>query len=231
MAYRHNDALHKHRVRAYRLRKVSLVFLLVVIVGVVGVGIDWVLNQVDNTETVVSSENLKSVQSANVSVYRTEYFQFQAPESWVEVASESTDKRFVYVKNNGTLITQKLTVIVDRPETNREADFKLTHVLPVQIDEDGNFNPLTSVGSHCNDSFPADLKRNPSRITHEGVSFVCAPSSQQYNIVIGQFGEDESIVANLTDGRQISLFIVYSDLTAYPSAGDVYNIVSSFKTL
>ncbi len=230
MAYRHNDALHKHQKRASRLRIVAVVFSLLFLVGVAVVSFDWIRNQISNSETVVSSENSKVVQSANVSVHRTEFFQFQAPEPWIEIANE-TPNRFEYVKNNGNLITQKLTVIVDRPETNREADFKLTRVLPIDIDDLGNFNPANSVSEHCNDSWPEGLKRNPSRIDHDNVSFVCAPSSQQYNVVVGVNGGSDTINVVREDGSEFNLFVVFSDLTAYPSAGDIYNIVSSFRTL
>lgn len=231
MPYRHNDALHRHRVRAYRFRKVALVASAIVIIVAVGIGVDWILNQVNRSETLVTTEYTKSVQSANIDVYRTEYFQFQAPESWVEVASETTNKRFVYVKNSGSLITQRLMVIVDRPETNREADVQIDRVLPITLDSNNRFNPAVSVSDHCENSWPGGLPRNPSRITHEGVSFVCTPDSRQYNVVIGEVGGDESISATTSDGRQVTIYVVYSDLTAYPSPGDIYNIISSFSIL
>lgn len=231
MAYRHNDAMHKHRVRAYRFRKVAIAAFAVVLLLAVVIGVDWIINQASNTETVVSTENTKSVQSANVAVYRTGYFQFQAPESWVEVASETTDKRFVYVKNSGPLITQRLMVMIDRPETNREADMHIERVLAATLDSNNSLNPIGTVSSHCSDSWPVGLVRTPARITHDGVSFVCSPDSRQYNVVIGEPDGDESISATMSDGREIKVFIVYSDLTAYPSPGDIYNIISSFNIL
>lgn len=232
MAYKHNDALHKHQVRARRLRRLAAGITFIILVAGVVIGADWLINQINNTETVVSSENTKSVQSANVSVHRTEYFQFQAPDAWVEIANNSgSGKRFEYVKNNGDLITQKLTVMVDRPAIDTEADFKITRVLPVSIDSEGNFNPLDNVSEHCDESWPNKLRRNPARIVHYSVSFVCDSLSQQYNIVIGENGGSENITIDRNDGTQFSLYIVYSDLTAYPSPGDVYNIVSSFRAL
>jgi hypothetical protein len=231
MAYRHNDTLHRHKVRANRLKKAAIITTSIVSVMVAVIGIDWLLGQLSNSNTIVSSENTSSVQSVNISVYRTQYFQFQASEDWVAVASETTDKKYVYVKNNGKLITQKLEIYIDRPASIREADFKVTNVLPVELGELGSFINIGEVSSHCDDSWPADLQRNPSRITHNTVSFVCSPSSKQYNVVVGEYDNDEEISATLSDGSNITVTILYSDLTAYPGPGDIYNIVSSFNTL
>ena len=231
MAYRHNDTLHKHKKRETRFRKIAFFTSSIAIIAVSVISIDWVLSQLSNSNTVVSRENTTSVQSANVSVYRTEYFQFQAPEDWVLVSSESTDKKFVYVKNNGALIVHRLVVYIDRPARDREADFKITNVLPVEKGVLNNFDNIGTVSSHCNDSWPKELQRNPSRITHANVSFVCSPDAQQYNVVIGESGEDEEIEVTSTNGETFTMTMIYSDLTAYPNPGDIYNIVSSFSTL
>jgi len=231
MAYSHNDTLHKHKVRANRFKKAAILVTGIVSVFVLAISIDWFFSQISTSNTIVSSENTTSVQSANVSVYRTEFYQFQAPEDWVAVYSESTDKTFVYVKNNGPLITQKLVVYVNRAERLYEADFKITNVLPVEMGELGSFINIGEVSSHCSDSWPEGLLRNPSRIEHKSVKFVCSPDSKQYNIVVGEYNGSEEISTTLSDGRKVSFTILYSDLTAYPNPGDIYNIVTSFKTL
>lgn len=231
MAYRHNDALYKHKKQAHRVKRLAIGFSVFAILASVVIGVDWVLTQMDNSNTIISRENTTSVQSANVSVYRTEFFQFQASEEWVAVAGQSSDKMFTYVKNDGSLITKKMVVYVDRPATAREADFKVTHVLPVESGELGRLVNIGQVSSHCDDSWPEDLMRNPSRITHASVSFVCSPSSQQYNVVVGEYDGDEEIELVMNDGREVTFTIIYSDLTAYPGPGDIYNIVSSFSAL
>jgi hypothetical protein len=231
MAYRHNDTLHKHKIRANRLRKVAFFATAFFIVIVLVVGVDWLLGQLSRSNTVVSSENTTSVQSVNVSVYRTKYFQFQATQDWVAVASESTDTKYVYVKNKGSLITQKLEVYVNRPARIYDADFKITNVLPVELSELGNFINIGEVSDHCDNSWPPDLKQNPARITHSDVSFVCSINSKEYNVVVGEYGGDEEISTTLSDGREVTFTIIYSDLTAYPRPGDIYNIITSFNTL
>lgn len=232
MAYRHNDTLHKHKKRETRLRKIAFFTSTVMLVIVMVIAVDWLLTRLSNSNTVVSRENTTSVQSANVSVYRTEYFQFQAPEEWVLVSSESTNKKFVYVKNNGALIVSRFVVYVDRAARDREADFKITNVLPVEKGVLNNFANMGKVSDHCNESWPKDLQlRNPARITHENVSFVCSPDSQQYNVAIGEAKGDEEIEVTSTDGENFTLTMIYSDLTAYPNPGDIYNIVTSFNIL
>lgn len=231
MAYRHNDTLHKHKKRETRFRRVAFIVTTFAVMAVTVISVDWVLAQLSNSNTVVSRENTTSVQSANVSVYRTEYFQFQAPEDWVLVSSESTDTKFVYVKNNGPLIVHRFVVYVNRELRNREADFKITNVLPLEKGVLNNFSNIGTVSNHCEESWPKDLMRNPSRITHSDVSFVCSPDSQQYNVVIGEVNEDEEMEFTSSEGETYTLTMIYSDLTAYPNPGDIYNIISSFNTL
>lgn len=231
MAYIHNGTLHKKQVRSKRFRMISFFVVVTVFIMTSIIGVDWIINKLSDSNTVVTKENNTSVQSANVSVYRSEYFQFQAPESWISVVSETTPNRFVYVKNNGNLVTQKFTVFVNRQDIDREADFDLTRVVPIQFGPESNFERIGEVSSHCTDSFPIDGNRDPRRIEHSNVSFVCNPDSQQYNIVVGVSGESEKLPVTLKDNRKINLTLVYSDLTAYPGNGDLYNIIDSFRTL
>jgi hypothetical protein len=194
------------------------------------IGVDWFLNRLSNTNTVVSRSTTTSVQSVNVSAYRTEFFQFQAPDDWVAVAGETTDKKFVYVKNKGTLITQKLIIYVDREIQQREADFKATHVLPTDTSPLGSFVNIGEVSNHCGESWTG-VNRDPARLTHSNVNFVCNPDSGQYNVVVGKNGSNEAIRFEGFQGSSHTYTIVYSDLTAYPGAGDLYNIISGFNAL
>lgn len=231
MSYRHNDILYKHKVRANRLKKSAFVITGIASIFVLVVAVDWVLGQLSNSNTVVSKENLTSVQSVNVSVYRTEFFQFQASEAWIAVAGETTNDKYVYVKNNGNLITQKFTVYVNRPEKSKEADLKITNVLPVEMGSLGNFINIGEISKHCSEVWPANSPRDPSRVEQNFVSFVCSPDSEQYNVVVGEYNDDEDISSTLSNGEAVSYTIIYSDLTAYPGAGEMYNIITSFSAL
>jgi uncharacterized protein (UPF0333 family) len=227
--YHHSVNTHKRTKRARRVRKAAIFSVLFVGVIVAIIAVDWVLNKMSTSNTVVSRETTSAVQSADISVYRTEFYQFQAPESWVFVQNESNQNKFVYLNNQSSLVTQKLTIFVNRADLNREADFNVTRVVPVEVTGDKRFSRVTDISSHCNDSFPQDGNRDPRRITHNDVSFICSPDSQQFNIHVGLYKGTESVPATLNDGRQVKFVIVYEDLTAYPGPGDLYNIISSFQ--
>lgn len=232
MAYRQNQKLHKRQRQARTTRKVFFGVLFVIFVGVAIVVFDWALTNLNNDTTVVTTEQTRSVQSSNISIYRTKYYQFQAVDDWIEVEDDSyTGERYVYVKNDKNLITQRLIIYVNRDDAEKEKDIKNTRVIPLSMGPLGRFINVGRVSEHCTESWPEDVKRNPSRIIHDEVSFVCAPDSQQYNIVVGERGDDENLTVELDDGTVVELTIVYSDLTAYPSTGDIYNIVESFVVL
>ena len=232
MAYSHNARVHHKHRKARRVGFVAASMLAIVVVGVAVVGIDWVRNQRSTSNTIVSTENTTSVQSVNVSVLRSEYFQFQATDDWRQVASESDDTTFVYVKNDDFLITQRLIVYVNRPEGVRQTDMKITNVVPATI-EGRRAVPIAPnyISDHCIESWPENLIRNPGRITHDNVSFVCAPDSNQYNVIIGEDGGSEDMKFTMSNGEEIEIAIVYSDLTAYPSTGDLFTLLRGFEVL
>ena len=230
MAYKHNDALHKHQVRARRLRKFAIVFVVVVSVGGVFIAFDWLRNQITNTETVVSSENTKSVQAANISVYRTEYFQFQAPDDWVAVAQQDQEKVYTYLKKSASSVDQRIVFYVDLPETTSVSQ-NIAKLLPVEISEAGDFIPIDTISEHCDTSWPEDLARNPGRIVHKGITMECTPNTQEYNVILGAFGKSDRIEVKRSTGEAMTLTVVYSDLTAYPTPGDLFNILTSLKIL
>lgn len=230
MAYKHNDALHKHQKRVRRLRIFTLIFVMIIGIGSIVVAVDWILNNISNTETVVSSENTKSVQAANISVFRTEYFSFQATDDWVLIDQQSSDNVFTYLKNADSTVDQRMVFYVNLPETTR-VNQNISRLLPIEISSSGDFIPIGSVSDHCDTSWPTDLKRNPNRIEHQGISMECTPNTQEYNIILGQYEKSDRIEVTRSSGESMTLTIVYSDLTAYPTPGDLYNIVSSLRIL
>lgn len=231
MAYRHHANTHRRGKQARRLRWAAFAAVALVVLGVGVIAVDSILNRLSTSNTVVTNETTSSVQAASVSVYRSPYFQFQAPDEWVAVASQTSDNMYTYVKNSNSLVEERLVVHIDRPAAAIDSDLKITHVLPVQANVSGLFTDVGKVSSQCDESWPDGLKRNPSRIVHEGISFVCSIGSGQYNVVLGEKDGDENITVIGQDGSEVTLTIVYSNLTAYPSPGDLYAIASSFSTL
>lgn len=231
MAYQYGESFSKQKTRAKKIRAVLATFVILLILGAVAIAVDWMLSKNNSSSTVTSNVSITSVQSVNTSVYKTAFFQFEATDAWELVDSESSEHKFVYVKYTGTLVTQKFEIIINRPKINREADFDITRVVPVQVSEEGNFVRKGEISGHCNDSFPKDANRDPRRITHNSVSLVCSPDSQQYDVVFGEENGSEDIALTTSGGEEISFFAVYSDLTAYPSSGELYDIISSLTVL
>jgi hypothetical protein len=229
-AYKHTVNNYNRRKRAVKVRRVAVILTGLTALVSIAIGIDWFLNSISNKDTIVTKENTSSVQSASVSVYRTQYFQFQAPEEWVFISSQSTDKKFVYMKKDDALVTQRFTVYVDRPKAEQEVDIPLTNVLPVERADEGRLKAGV-VSTHCSD-VPTDKSLGPNqRVVHEGVSFICSRDSKQYNVIIGELEEDEVLDFVTPTNSAFTLTMIYSDLTAYPNAGDIYNIISTFEVL
>ena len=229
MAYRHNDSFHRHNVVAHRVRKVTFFVVLIALVAAAAIGIDFAIGELSTNNSVVSRETTTSVQSANVSVYRTEHFQFQAPNDWVLVSSESREDKFVYVKNSGSgLINQRIVVYIDRP-VDKRVEHNIGFLYEVEVNSLGDIIPLGGVSEHCDTSWPKDLRRNPDRILHEGVVMECTPNTQEYNVIVGKSNGSDRINLGLDEEKIFT--IVFSDLTAYPTSGDLPNIVSSFRAL
>lgn len=230
MAYKHNDALYKHRKRALRLRKFAFIFGAVFILATGFIASDWVLTRLSTNNTVVSREINSTVQSASINLYRTEYYQFQATDEWLLEASKTKEDKFVYLRAND-LSSQRLIVYVNRPLRSYERDHALTNVVPVELTAEGKFANIGEVSDHCENSWPEGLIKNPTRIEHNKVSFVCTPGSREYNVVVGEYDGDEAISATMDDGTQITFTIVFSDFSAYPNAGELKNILSNFTVL
>ncbi len=231
MAYNHRVSTHHRSKRAQKIKKVTLAFMLFLMVGSVIVGVDWYLSQKDSTKSVTTKEIKSTVRSANITVYRTDYFQFQAPDGWVLVSGSPDSNKFVYLSNNGSIVSRRFIVYINKPLLDIESDQDVTRVLPVEYNTNGTFSKIGSISDSCDIGWPEDLPRNPSRIKLNSVSFVCTPGSKQFNVMIGEVGGDEVIESIRSDGTKFNMTLLYSDLSAYPSAGDIKNILSSFRTL
>lgn len=230
-------SIYRHKVNNFHRKKLAnrmkrsaqvLVVVLVLISGYIAV--DWLRNELSTSDSVTTVQNTSSVQAASASVYRTDYFQFQAPEEWVYVSSQSTDKKFVYIKNDNQLVTERFIVFVDRPVVDRESDMSLTHVLPVEM-IDGQRLKLAEISDHCGEAEGVARTAPNQRIVLNGASFFCNSASKQYNVIVSEIDGDEGLEFVRESGEKVNLTLIYSDLTAYPSAGDIDRIVSSFQVL
>jgi len=229
--YKHNNNTFHKVKKAHKMRLVAKISVLTVFLISLAIGVDWFLGRISESRTVTTSQTTTTVQSASVSVYRTDYFQFQAPEEWILKSSQSSETKFTYLKKDGPLVTERLVVFVDRPAHDKEADIPITHVLPIElVGENKNIRRTGSVGEHCGSSRPDGAGAN-SRFVHDDVEFVCNSSSTQYNVVVGLFGGNEVLQFDGDNSREVTLTLVYSSLSANQSTGDLYSIVETFSAL
>ncbi len=224
MAYRHDDALHKHRVRELKYRKFTFftiaVFLLVVTV-IIG---DLVYSKFTES-SVKSSVSNSTVQSATVNIFRTPYFQFQADESWSEVVESSKENKFVYISKNGSLVEHQLTVIVDSDEIEK---FSATRILPVEVIK-GRLSKVSDIDKHCNSELPEAERLGERIVTVSQVTFKCNLDSNVYRVFVGVIGGTNEISAIRPNGETSVYSIIYDDLRYLPGKNQINTIIDTFQ--
>lgn len=225
MAYRHNDALHKHRKREKKFRRLTFFVVLVVSLFTLGISIDWLVGKYYGRETVVSSVSTATVQSATINVFRTPFFQFQADDSWVEVPESSTENKFVYKSLNGPLIEHQLTFYVNEAAPAKMA---ATRLLPVEI-VNGRFNKTAEIKEHCNTVLPEPKRLGVGIVSLEDVTFKCALDSNVYRVFVGAVGGTNEISIVRPNGETGVYTIVYDDLRYLPNANQIKTIIETLQ--
>jgi hypothetical protein len=157
-------------------------------------------------------------------VLRSQFFQFQANNNWVEVPSESTANKFVYRYNRSNLVEHELVVYVNEVPANVKAN----RVLPVEINM-GNQLQRSSVSDHCNSLLKSNTSTDPV-ITFQRVTFACNADSTNYSVIVGQQDGRTSLTMIRPDSTSAQYTILYNNLKATPDAGELYQIVDSFQT-
>jgi hypothetical protein len=225
MAYRHNDTLHKHKVREKKVRKfVFFTVFLAFIISAIIAG-DYLWGRLTN-KSVVSNISTSTVQSATVNIFRTPYYQFQADDSWSEVVDdEEEDTKYVYRSMNGPLVEHQLTVYVNDPNTKKYA---ATRVLPVELLK-GRFKQVAELGSHCNSDVPEGQRLDELVLTYNQVTFNCNLDSNVFRVFVGVIGGTNEIEAIRPDGKTAVYTIIYDDLRYLPNGSQIDSIIETFQ--
>ena len=227
--YKHKTNTYHKKTRAVKVRKISILVSLVIVIGGLVVAADWARGQFSNTGSYVTKQTTSSVQSVNVTSHRTDYFQFQTTDDWLFATNQSTDTKFVYFKKDDPLITERFVVYVNRPAIDDRGDISFNRVMPVKITPKNTFQP-GEISAHCSEFENAQSVKANARVKFEDTSFVCSRGSQEYNIVLSEIGGNESIGFEGKNGP-FNLTMVYSNLTAYPNTGDLPRLISTFQIL
>ena len=228
MPYHHRVSTHHKVKKAKKIKRfaqfaTAMVFLFGLIVGV-----DWLINRL-NTEQNVSVQSTAAVQSSNINIFRTPFFQFQTDNSWREITSESTEKRFVYRSLDGLLVQQELIVEIDGGTDIVLANESTTRAYPVQI-KNNKLQPTTTISEHCRDLTPVEGDRKQQIVEYEKMTFPCNPDASAFAVLVGQSGGRHYLEKPTFDGIR-TYKIAYRDSTFSPAGRDLPGIVKTFQLL
>jgi hypothetical protein len=239
MAYKHNDSLHNHKKLAYRARRVAVVMIIIIAVCVLIIGVDWLITKFNSDSTTTSLESNATVQSANINVFQTPYFRFQANESWREVTDElnlkngDTSNQYLYRYFDKNFIEHELWVTVNLATDYKYERYNIpTRVQPIRIESDKSLAVINSVSDPCLSVIPPEDKSKDQRVVVQNeVEYFCDPGINQYTVTVGVPGATNKMPIVSNSGQTNTITITYRNVTAYPETSELNNILSTFKFL
>lgn len=224
--YQYKTSYHHKRVQArkFRLAAFIAVFLVLALTGFV---IFDRVRDAANDEKPESQATVSAVEGATTTLFSTEFFQFQADKTWVEVPEASAPNKFVYKSKNGPIVQHQLVVYVGEPPAKEVIG---TRVMPVEVSGTGQFAVSGSVSEHCRKSVAENARNEPQLTKYLQVTFTCDVGNTNYRVLVGLVGGAATIPMPRPDGTTQRYTIIYDDVTAYPSANKIEPIVSTFRT-
>jgi hypothetical protein len=221
---------HYHQQKRFARRSRRIVLLLIIILTGIGGFLVWdALNQTNQSDrpSAPSGTTITSYAPKRNS-FKTSYFQFDTGPHWQAITKETTATKYVYRSMRGSLnINQELIIYINTPNP----DLTATRVLPVGLSSDGHLASTGDVSEHCKKGFTPGMRRQPTRITFAGVSFVCDPDSSFYNIVVGWKGGSAPFTLNRPAGGTASYGLAYRDVTTADDSSELLKIISTFRPL
>lgn len=231
MKYNNHLNYRDRRRLLIRLRIIYAIIFLVIVAGAVYFYIYYARDKVVNQNNI--SEKTNSVVAPTINTFRTSFFQFQASNTWVEVPKETTKNRFVYRSYKENLLEHEITIYVN--ETPNQNSLRINRVLPVTISESdegvSRFAP-EDVSESCakaldKNAIPPDVQN----VTFKKVSFLCYGNINQYNVIVGEVGNNANMTLKRSDGSSAVYSIFYKDLRAINGPSEIMRIASSFQSL
>lgn len=243
-------AQYKHHIssigklrRAKKVKRASQLTLVLVFLGTSYVGVDWFLNNLNSAKTVVGRESSATVQSAQINIFRTPYFQFQVDSSWREVTNELTlrnvgqSKQYLYRSYNKNFIEHELWITVNLPEDYDVERHNIpTRVLPVRVEADGTFTQIGEVSKPCVDVEPKEKPNlDPHVVVQSDVEYYCNPNQvNDYIVTVGIPGGTNRLPMPHVEGEASTKAIIgitYRNTTPMPSPSVFERAVRDFKSL
>ncbi len=226
--YKYNKSYHRKSKRARRTTFFAVSATAVVVVAIGYVALD-VFKSLRNVPQPVSQPQYSSVQGATVNLFKTEYFQFQAGESWKAIPTETREGHYVYRSYKGLLVERDITVDVNKTTPEVAPLVRTTRVMPVEIEADGRLAVVEGAGEHCVNAMPKGAPLVPTKITSKKVSFICTPDAAIYQVSVGEVGGSTNLSMLRSNDQKATYSITYRDLTVASNDSHLRNIVSTFQ--
>ena len=223
--YYHQDNHLKRHKYAKRARwfgwGVFLAALLIVVLIVV-----YLLFFVKAEEPAVTSTPTTQVITTPITVFKTQYFQFQASEGWEEIVTNDKNQYYYRLRNN-SINTHDLEVIINptQQQINRLESARIQVVEP----EAGLLNPVGAISDLC-EKVDKGLVDDDT-VTLDDVTFSCTTGSPLFDVVVGQKGGTSVLEIERTNGETIRMIIYYRDLRSTPDGSELSEIVNSFQII
>lgn len=225
--YEYQRSYYHKRIKARKVRFLAAIFGIIILIFLVFLVYDRLKQKPLEDKQPESRTSVSANEGAQTRLFTTEFFQFQADNKWVEIPEASTKTKFVYKAKNGPLVEHQLVVYVN--EIPPPQDYYGTRVLAVDLLPEGRFTNVGTVSEHCKKGAPAGAKNEPLLIKFQDVMINCNIGGTNYRVLVGVRNGTNTIVMKRTDGSKAEYTIIYDDVTAYPSANQISNIIPTFQ--
>ncbi|GAC1388175.1 MAG: hypothetical protein NVS1B7_7250 [Candidatus Saccharimonadales bacterium] len=158
-------------------------------------------------------------------IFRTAYFQMQAPKSWIAIPDASTANKFVYRSMTKTLVEQEFDVLVNAPALNE----RVTRDVAVEVK--GNSLIPKKISEPCGKTLPkSDIDRSPHLVTVNGIQIMCVPDSNEFNVIVGTESGNTTVVMQRPGTSTAQYQFFYRNVTVSPDPRDLIAILETFQT-
>jgi hypothetical protein len=239
--YKHKVNTHLRHRRASKFKRFSILFACLILLGAIGVGVDWLITNISATNTVISTESSATVQSARINIFQTPYYRFQADSTWREVTdelnlkdSEDGSEQYLYRSFDKNFIEHEILVTVNMPANYQIAtNYIPTRVVPVRIESDGGLTQIGSVSKPCVDVLPTDNPNlEPHIVVQNEVEYFCNPNEvNDFHVAVGIPGGTTRLSNMPGNPQKAVISITYRNITAIPTSSMFENILTTFKLL
>jgi hypothetical protein len=226
--YEYQRSYYHKRLKARKVRLVAMVFAMGLVLFFAFLIYDRFKQKPIEDKKPESTTSVSANEGAQVRLFTTEFFQFQADNKWVEIPEASTKNKFVFKAKNGPLVEHQLAVYVN--EIPPPSEYFGTRLVAVDVLPEGRLTNIDSVSEHCKKAAPAGAKNEPLLLKFLDVKINCNVGGTNYRVLVGVRNGTNSIEMKRPNGENATYTLVYDDVTANPSGNQIGYILPTFQT-